>query len=117
MKARHLAIAAAVGLLLATSPASATPLAPTSAAPIGLERLDSAVETVTHRHRAVRRHVYRPYRAPAITFGLGPIYTPYYAYPYRHTYYPVRPYRYTYPYPYAYPYGVAPAFSFGFHIR
>jgi hypothetical protein len=115
MKAYHIPLAAAAaGLLLAAgSPASATPLVPTSPAPVGLERFDGAIEPVHYRrHRAVRRH-YRPHYwgGPAIRFGFAP--APYYSYPYRHTY---RPY-YPPSYPYGYSYGYAPAFSFGFHLR
>lgn len=114
MKAYHLTIAAAAaGLLLATSSASATPLAPASPAAMGVDPLNAAVEPVHYRrHRVVRRHYYPRYRAPAITFGLAPVVRPYYASPYRYGYRRYHP-RYSRPYSYGY----APTFSFGFHIR
>ena len=113
MKAIHLTIAAAAaGLLLAAGPASATPLAPKSAAAMGVDPLNAAVEPVHYRrYRAARRHYYPrySYRAPAVRFGYAPVVTPYYGYPYGYGYR-------TYPgYPYGYGYG--PAFSFGFHLR
>lgn len=116
MKAYHLTIAAAAGLLLATSSASATPLAPTSPAAMGVDPLNTAVEPVHYRrNRVARRHYYpRRYRAPAISFGF-----PYYAAPYSYSH----GYRYGYSPHYApwysrpYSYGYAPTFSFGFHLR
>jgi outer membrane murein-binding lipoprotein Lpp len=84
MKAYHLTIAAAAaGLLLAAGSASATPLAPKSAAAMGVDPLNAAVEPVHYRrHRGARHHYYYPrYRAPAVTFGFAPVVTPYYAYP------------------------------------
>lgn len=117
MKVTHLTIAAAaVGLLLAaSSTASATPLAPVSSAPLGIDRFDAQVEPVHYRRRAVRRY-HRPYYgyrryygSPVISFGLTPYY-PRYSYGYRY------PYRYGYSaYPYSYGYG--PVFSFGFGFR
>jgi outer membrane murein-binding lipoprotein Lpp len=115
MKAYHLTIAAAAaGLLLAAGSASATPLAPKSAAAMGVDPLNAAVEPVHYRrHRGARHHYYYPrYRAPAVTFGFAPVVTPYYAYPYGYSY---RPYYPRYPHPYTY--GYAPTFSFGFHLR
>jgi hypothetical protein len=114
MKTYHLAIAAAAaGLLVAaSSPASATPLAPASPQPLGVEPFDGEIEPVHYRRRSVRRY-HRPYyrSAPAIGFGFTtyPYASPYYAPPY-----------YSYPYGYrAYPYGYgyAPTFGFGIHIR
>ena len=120
MKVKHLTIAAAAaGLLLAASgPASATPLAPASSAPLGIDRFDGQVEPVHYRRRAVRRYHnpyygYRRYRSgPVISFGLAPYYPRPYAYSYPYSY----PYSYGYSaYPYSYGYG--PTFSFGFGIR
>ena len=118
MKVTHLTIAAAAaaGLLLAASgPASATPLAPVSSAPLGIDRFDGQVEPVHYRRRAVRRYHnpyygYRRYHSgPVISFGLSPYY-PRYGYGYHN------PYRYGYSaYPYSYGYG--PTFSFGFGFR
>lgn len=115
MKAYHLTIAAAAaGLLLAAGSASATPLAPKSAAAMGVGPLNAAVEPVHYRrHRAARRHYYPrySYRAPAVTFGFAPAVRPYYGYPYGYGYQ-------TYPsYPYGHSYGYGPTFSFGFRLR
>ena len=112
MKTYHLTIAAAAaGLLLASSPASASPLAPNSPAPLGIEHFDGKVENVHYRRRAVRRYPY--YRSgPVISFGTYPYAyaSPYYARPYHY------PYSYGYgAYPYGYGYG--PSFSFGFRLR
>jgi hypothetical protein len=115
MKTYHLTIAAAAaGLLLATGSASAIPLAPTSAASMGIERMDTAVEPVHYRRPVVRRY-HRPYyrSGPVIGFGFStyPYASPYYA-PYASPY----PYSYGYSaYPYRYRY--APTFGFGFRIR
>ncbi|HUF45994.1 MAG TPA: hypothetical protein VMN43_11670 [Aestuariivirgaceae bacterium] len=112
MKTYHLTIAAATGLLLATGSASAIPLAPTSAASMGIERIDTAVEPVHYRRPVVRRY-HRPYygSGPVIGFGFS-------TYPYASPYYTAP---YSYPYPYygyrAYPYGYGPAIGFGFRIR
>ena len=116
MKTYHLAIAAAAtGLLLAATPASATPLAPSSPGPMGVEHFDGAIEPVHYRRRAVRRS-HRPFygSGPVISFGLSPYAyaSPYYARPYGYRY----PYRYGYS-AYPYSYGYAPTFSFGFHLR
>lgn len=117
MKAYQLTIAAAAaGLLLATSSASATPLAPASPAAMGVDPHEAAVEPVHYRgQRVTRRHYYprhyysRRYRAPVVTFGL----TPYHAAPYQYGYRPYHAPRYSRPYSYGY----APTFSFGFHLR
>lgn len=106
---------AALALVWASASSSATPLVPNSAGPMGLDRFESAIETVHYTRRKVRRHVYypqyRPYyrRRPVVTFGF-PYVTPYYPYPYGNVYAPSY-----YPY-YGYPYAYGPSFGFGIHI-
>ena len=118
MKASHMTIAAAAaGLLVAASPASASPLTPNSPAPLGIDHFDGEIEPVHYRRRAARRY-HRPYYGggPVISFGYP------YAYPYAYAspYY-APSYGYGYPrygyggYPYGYGYG--PSFSFGFRLR
>lgn len=114
MKAYQLMVAAAAaGLLVAATPASASPLAPNSPAPLGIEHFDGKVENVHYRRRALRRY-HRPYyrTGPVISFGAYPYgyHSPYYARPYPYAY----PYAYGYGYPY---YGYGPSFSFGLRLR
>ena len=114
MKGIHLTIAAAAaGLLLAAGSASATPLAPKSTAAMGIDLFNTSVEPVHYRRYQSRRHYYPRYSygGPAISFGLAPVVTPHYGYPYGYGYR-------SYPsYPYGYSYGYSPTFSFGLRLR
>lgn len=117
MKLAFVIAAASLGLVWASGTASAAPLAPTLAAPMGYEHFDAAIEPVHYRRRAVRRHYYG---GPVISFGFSPYHS--YRRAYSPYHYPSYGYRYGYPaygypsYSYGYPYSYGPSFGFGFRI-